>query len=369
MKYPKVRARPGKPQGSVRYARVPTSPRPCQFCAMLASRGAVYYSEDSALWKRHEEGEKYHDNCSCKAVPVFNGEQIPGYDKKLYYDMWKNPDKYPMPESWKQRHSYAEELAEEVAQPFTFTPAKTIEEANEYAISVTGNKADFSGLNIELVNGINESIGWHVHEFPELKKQLQFVGTAQQSNRALKELFTQHYLSESRNIMYWDYRRYTQAQRLEDAKKMASRTVGRVGTNEYAHAIPDNREVWKEYAGLHFNTKYYKDADELKRLVERDVATGYHPVGTGVTRSVVDHELGHALDYLLDIRQDPEFLQHYYRLSSQGVSARVSRYATKNSAEFIAEAWAEYLNNPTPREEAQFVGDLIRKRYAERFGK
>lgn len=42
----------------VRYSRV-TDGSPCDFCAMLAGRGAVYISEDTAA------GSDFHDRCNC----------------------------------------------------------------------------------------------------------------------------------------------------------------------------------------------------------------------------------------------------------------------------------------------------------------
>lgn len=42
-----------------------TEPGCCSFCAMLAVRGAVYRSNDSASFESH-------NNCRCFAVPVFN---------------------------------------------------------------------------------------------------------------------------------------------------------------------------------------------------------------------------------------------------------------------------------------------------------
>ena len=35
----------------------------CQFCLMLATRGAVYTSEDAALYS--SAGSRYHDHCDC----------------------------------------------------------------------------------------------------------------------------------------------------------------------------------------------------------------------------------------------------------------------------------------------------------------
>lgn len=77
-----------------RYARVPSGGETCEFCIMLASRGFVYLSEESARDKKG--GGHYHANCDCRIVPGFDGETtIPGYDPDKLYDQWKNPDKYP----------------------------------------------------------------------------------------------------------------------------------------------------------------------------------------------------------------------------------------------------------------------------------
>lgn len=51
-----------------RYARH-ASANACAFCALMASRGAVYRSETSAA------GRKWHAHCHCVAYPVFPGEK------------------------------------------------------------------------------------------------------------------------------------------------------------------------------------------------------------------------------------------------------------------------------------------------------
>ena len=50
----------------VRFARVPTGAETCTFCLMLASRGAVYHTRETAGTFRH-----FHRNCDCKVVPGF----------------------------------------------------------------------------------------------------------------------------------------------------------------------------------------------------------------------------------------------------------------------------------------------------------
>jgi hypothetical protein len=51
-----------------RWARV-TDGDPCAFCAMLASRGAVYLTTETA-----GKGQHWHDRCGCQPVMVFEGQ-------------------------------------------------------------------------------------------------------------------------------------------------------------------------------------------------------------------------------------------------------------------------------------------------------
>lgn len=70
-----------------RYARVPKG-RTCAFCAMLASRGFVYASAETAGSFR-----KYHEQCDCEIVPSWDAERISGYDPDaLYADYLKARD-------------------------------------------------------------------------------------------------------------------------------------------------------------------------------------------------------------------------------------------------------------------------------------
>lgn len=70
-----------------RWARIPTGAETCQFCIMLASRGFVYHSDETA--------SHAHANCDCRIVPSWDkSTTVQGYDPDLYYDMWKHPEKY-----------------------------------------------------------------------------------------------------------------------------------------------------------------------------------------------------------------------------------------------------------------------------------
>lgn len=76
----------------VRYARVPTSFVPCEWCAMLASRGFVYRSAESA-------DAASHHHCTCTIVPGVKGStEVAGYDTAHYKDVWKHRERYEKPQ-------------------------------------------------------------------------------------------------------------------------------------------------------------------------------------------------------------------------------------------------------------------------------
>lgn len=72
----------------IKWARA-TGPKPCAFCAMLASRGPIYKTEASAT-------AYYHLNCHCSAVPVYVTEPAMSARDQFFYDSWRDP------ETWKQ---------------------------------------------------------------------------------------------------------------------------------------------------------------------------------------------------------------------------------------------------------------------------
>jgi len=63
--------------------------RPCAFCAMLISRGPVYKTRESALWRRGQEGDRYHDNCYCEPEPVYSVDQEWPAGSRRLHDLWQ----------------------------------------------------------------------------------------------------------------------------------------------------------------------------------------------------------------------------------------------------------------------------------------
>ena len=80
----------------VRYQRLPQGLETCDFCLMLASRGAVYLSKESA---GGDDPDHFHRGCDCLVVPalchVSGGElvqdtQFEGYDPNELYYLWQD---------------------------------------------------------------------------------------------------------------------------------------------------------------------------------------------------------------------------------------------------------------------------------------
>lgn len=77
-------ARRGRP---VAWARVLTGRDNCWFCVMLASRGPVYATQESAIASK--VGARYHFHCDCRAVPVWDPSGWEGKARAdAMYAMW-----------------------------------------------------------------------------------------------------------------------------------------------------------------------------------------------------------------------------------------------------------------------------------------
>lgn len=78
----------GRDKRVIGYVRLSRTGTPCGWCAMLISRGPVYRSESTASFKGgaavYADGNTYHDNCHCYAMPVFGVQQ---YDNSELFDL------------------------------------------------------------------------------------------------------------------------------------------------------------------------------------------------------------------------------------------------------------------------------------------
>lgn len=308
---------------------------------------------------------RYPESDSQQAVGI--GEEITEEPKKRIFrfnpgkELKVFPDKHPYNKAPQKAKEQILQLAKE-----RFS-AKTIEEAEQQFRDILGINCRLDGFkkkDIAQVKDIFDCVERHFRDFPELKSKIKFVGSmtgrvnllAEAKYKELKPLYPNALDSAVR-----------------DAAKKWARKVAYL-KNCYAYSS----EGCEQYGanGLVFNTAWA--GDKIAESLKRDVQYKFHPIACDTVKAVFDHELGHKIDALLGLRKDAEFLKIFREAVVHGeqyIIDNLSHYAYDSrrirkpnytpEAEFIAEAWSEYLNNPQAREIATAVGKLIEKKCGE----
>ena len=209
-----------------------------------------------------------------------------------------------------------------------FTPAKSKDEAVEYAKSKLGfESANYGKLDVDTINHVNKEITAIQKKYPELRESV-------------------------KNI----------------------EIDNRQGVYAAAGASISGKSTL--YIG---NTQYGKGLEHVKDHYQKDVDSGFHPVGTDY-KSVIWHEYGHmfaytkcktgmgfaanetlgywdGVDYAKGIRSrnyEKGVLRDAaksLKITQKEFKSRISRYAEKNPAETFAEAFAEFNTSANPRPE------------------
>ena len=130
--------------------------------------------------------------------------------------------------------------------------------------------------------------------------------------------------------------------------------------------------------GINVNKMRFNDAAALAKSYLEDLKLGFHPAGTD-WKSIVTHELGHALDgYLSNLGLAGAKSQWSYQTKDVSAMLRpkvmkacglkvadarkeVSGYAVKNAREWFAECFAEAMKSGNPRKVAvEFMKQLTK---------
>ena len=244
-----------------------------------------------------------------------------------------------------------------------FTKAATIKEAEDYARSL-GLKVNYKGIDLEVANEMNAAFDRGLKYCPAISDQLRAVGSGQAINKEFKEVLKKKYVEEmaitldALGIKGKEVDKY--------ANKWATKTVGRIAKDTYAFARSGaEKDYMQEFNGIFVNDVFGKDLAYFKRSVWEDVTQKYHPVGCNTIKSVFDHEIAHMIDKATGLRKDPEMQKLFNSLTEQEITDGLSIYGSTKIAEFIAEGYAEYLNNPAPREIARKIGSIIEKKVSK----
>ena len=114
--------------------------------------------------------------------------------------------------------------------------------------------------------------------------------------------------------------------------------------------------------------------ENITKKINRDISFKWQPKGTGGdspetgAKSVVTHELGHAMDDLLGLSKSLEILRIWRSYRKSQIAEELSEYAATKVQEMIAEAFCEYHTSSKPRPLAVRIGSIIDQAYARKFG-
>lgn len=101
------------------------------------------------------------------------------------------------------------------------------------------------------------------------------------------------------------------------------------------------------------------NSDRYITIIKSGMDAGYTTKGDNIAKTVIDHEIGHAITNMLDLKNNTQIIKYY----NQGEANKISRYAQSSISEFIAEAWAEFRNNKNPSDISKKIGGIVNEEY------
>lgn len=253
-----------------------------------------------------------------------------------------------------------------------FAPATSVKEAEDYAKNILGiSKVTYNGCDLTTANEWNRGLNDAFNKFPELKKNFGFAGECHERNNALKPALKQYFLDELIKSNPKFSRNQLEPYAVKEVNKFMNGLKVKKGV--YAKSWSPKTPVLSDFKGVTVNRDWGQDSNRFIAALTSDVNNKFHPAGCDTIRSVLDHEIGHQLDDLLDIRSNKVVQQLFNNSSNSEITDCLSIYAWKNTnsnqySEMIAEAWAEYCNNPQPRRMAKLIGEVIIDTYNKKFG-
>ena len=248
---------------------------------------------------------------------------------------------------------------EDTADEDVFVPANSIKEANEYAQNVLGvPHADYKGTTLEIANEWNRGLHDNFKRFPELRENFDFVGTCQNRNKLAKTELYPYVMDKFKRVNPG----FTEAQLDKAVKQYITKKYAQpISSHVYAQSCKTGK-----IKGVTISSRW--QGEKFLNSIKEDVVFKFHPQGCDTIRSILDHEIGHQIDDMLDLWDNVEIAKLFKSMTPGEMTNKLSRYAWDNSnpmteREFVAEAWAEYVNNPEPREVARKVGEIIEEEY------
>lgn len=377
-------------QGIVGYRRVLGGPG-CGFCAMLASRGAVYLSESSA--SRTKDGLRFHDHCRCSPVPLYTHEDEPS-EVRFLQRLWNSATRGHTGDgkarAWRRTWE-ARQRAIRAAEPGGATKIPALSTSPALPGPTGAGAGAIAAVAIRPVlasaktlNRVGEVFRSEFERITGRRTLLgaDFTGNLQTAREHAEGLLRGLERFPDVNLV-----------RVSAAKETAYAQVttwGELPATAVASRVPAG-------ARIEFNDRWTRNRQKYVDSLTSDSTRveyggidrpGFHVPNSGTPMSVAVHEFGHALDMSTlgeAIRPDLDDLLtrravlrdadlHVREqageviLDDRGVKglieAEVSGYALKNRRELVAEAFADVMmNGPAASQLSREIFDLLEAAY------
>lgn len=303
----------------------------CAFCLMLAANGWQYMSKN-ALKNGH--ARHIHNNCDCEyAISFDRNPKVEGYDPEKYKRIYDAAEGATWQEklNYMRREQYAEEKAvEEVAKAFSFTPASSLSEAEEYAKQFVwdyrGN-VSYKGMSLEYANDVNRVLGETFDRFsPEKISSIEPMNFRTKNFRTAVEDGVLAAYKWGNGVIYIN-------QKVFASEKTLNNTLNKVET--LYKTVVENAPTLAQSQTVTGSQKTYLAA--LVRSGRQCIATDV----PNAAEATIVHEIGHMLDDRLFRRA---FRERGFSIteSKSTFGEGISGYAVSSNNEYVAESFAAY---------------------------
>lgn len=270
----------------------------------------ILYPADCTGDSYELQGEIWNCRCTLLAwVKGFEGDTVKDSPKMggMSFEEWQN-----------------EHAPQRRVDSFEFTPAKTIQEAENYISKyVDSNRfgaigVSYNGVSVDVANEVNRTIGKFFETFDVEK----FGGVvAPAGNTKLGKQI------QNATAAYSDIRRSI----LLNRQSLKTMQTAEAAFAKEANAIKDILEHPNKY-------DLSRASSRLRRVLENSAQSGRGTIPTTIEEAI-NHELGHSLERAVK-KSDSwnEILSNMQRFNKQ-----LSGYACEDSSEYIAESFCSYM--------------------------
>jgi hypothetical protein len=221
--------------------------------------------------------------------------------------------------------------------------------------------SNFSDLDIEASKMILRVVAKLLYRYPKLRRNTAYIGSKASFTKAAQKLQS----NDLSTLRRFNLQHITTPQFAnvigEGIVDIMNDFRDSSGTDIWAMAVSIggfvNAVVVDEE---NFGTSSYERLQEQLKQGEKN---GSHPKHCTSPESIIYHEFGHLLDELCGVSIDIRILEHYSCTPDDKITSGLSIYATTTIAEFVAEAFSEYMCNPMPRQLCVFVADILNGKY------